>query len=191
MNGDDPLRALWRDQPTKEIPEMTIEVLRERSGRLARAVATRKWGETIAGALSMLLLAALGVHVTGSPLLQLACLLLVVGEGVVIAGMWRRSTPAPAPVGAATGEFLGYYRGELARERDFLGTMARWYIAPVAPGIFLFPIAACAALGLPVFAVGVVATVSTAITYVIIVMPYRRTARRMGREIESLAGSSE
>src|SRR5277367_4192791 len=120
MNGDDLLRALWRDQPTKEIPEMTIEVLRERSGRLARKATTRKWGETIAGAVSMLLLAALGVHVPGAPLLQLACVLLVVGEGVVIAGMWRHSTPASAPVGAATGEFLGYYRGELARERDFL-----------------------------------------------------------------------
>jgi len=191
MNGDDPLRALWRDQPTKEIPEMTIEVLRERSGRLARRVATRKWGETIAGGVSMLLLAALGVHVPGAPLLRLACLLLVVGEGVVIAGMWRHSAPAPAPVGAATGEFLGYYRGELARERDFFRTMVRWYIAPVAPGIFLFPIAVCAALGVPVFAVGVVATVSTAITYVILVAFHRRSARRIVREIEALAGSGE
>ncbi len=29
---------------------MTVDVVRERSGRLARKVATRKWGETIAGA---------------------------------------------------------------------------------------------------------------------------------------------
>jgi hypothetical protein len=185
MNGDD-LRALWRDQPTKEIPEMTIEVLRERSGRLARKVATRKWSETIAGAVCMLLLAALGLHVPGAPLLQLACALLVVGEGVVIAGLWRRSAPAPAPVSAATAELLGYYRGELARERDLLKTMAAWYLAPVAPGLFLFPLGACAALGVPMLAVGVVATVSTAITCVILVALYRRSARRIARELEAL-----
>jgi len=165
--------------------------LRERSGRLARKVATRKWGETIAGAVSMLLLAALGVRVTGAPLLRLTCVLLVVGEGIVIAGMWRRSAPGVAPVGTSTAEFLGYYRGELARERDFLKTLVRWYLAPVAPGIFLLPIAVCAALGLPTLAVGVVATVSTALTYAVIVALYQRSSRRIAREIQALAGAGE
>jgi hypothetical protein len=188
MKSHDPFRALWRDQPTKEIPEMTVDVVRERSGRLARKVATRKWGETIAGALSMLLLAALGVRVTGAPLLQLTCVLLVLGEGIVVAGMWRRSAPGSAPVGATTGEFLGYYRGELAKERDRFKTMARWYLAPVAPGIFLLPIAICAALGGPTLVAGAITTLSTALTYAVIVAVYRYSARKIGREIEALAG---
>jgi hypothetical protein len=189
MAADDPLRALWRAQPTKEIPEMSLEQLRERSGRLARKVAARKWAETIAGSVSMLFLAALGALATGAHLLQLACILLVVGEAIVIAGMWRRSAPTAAPVGASTGEYLGFYRGELAKERDRLRTMARWYLAPVAPGIFLLPIAVCAAIGVPLLVVGVVATVSTAFTYAIIVAVQRRSARRIAFEIEALAGA--
>jgi hypothetical protein len=189
MNGDDPLRALWRDQPTKEIPEMTVEVLNVRSARLARKVSVRKWSETIAGGVSMLLLAALGVHAAEAPLLQVACILLVVGEGIVIAGMWRRSTPVAAPVGASTREFLAYYRGELARERDRLWTIARWYLAPVAPGLVLFGVAVCMALGIRSFTVGAVAAISTAITYAIIVAAHRRAARKIDREIDALGGS--
>jgi hypothetical protein len=170
---------------------MTIGVLRERSGRLARKVAVRKWSETVGGGLSMILLTALAVHVTGALLLRLTCALLVVGEGVVIAGMWRRSAPAPAPVSVVTGEYLAYYRRELAKERRLLGTIARWYLAPVAPGILLLPIAVCSALGVPLLAVGALATVSTALTYAVIVALHARSARRIGREIDALGGSGE
>jgi hypothetical protein len=190
MNGDDPLRALWRDQPTKELPEMTLDVLHGRSKRLTRKVSTRKWSETIAGAACMLLLAALGARVAGAPLLRLTCLLLVVGEGIVIAGMWRRSTVTAAPVGATTRAFLDYYRAELARERDRLKTIARWYLAPVAPGIFLLPIALCAAVRGPTLVAGAITTVATALTYVILVALYRRSAGKIGREIDALGGGS-
>jgi hypothetical protein len=103
--------------------------------------------------------------------------------------MWRRSAAAPAPVGATTDDFLAYYRGELAKERNRLWTIARWYLAPVAPGIVLFGIAGCMALGVWNVTVGAVALVSIAITYGIIVAAHRRAARKIDREIEALGGA--
>src|ERR1039458_6973482 len=162
---------------------MSVEVLQERSGRLSRKVAARKWSETIAGSLSMVPLGALGLWAS-TPLLRLSCALLVVGEAIVIVGMWRVSAMAPAPSGASTQDLLSFYRGELGRERDRLWTIVRWYLAPVAPGIVLLPFGVYAALGISSPVVDVVTLASTALTYVIIVALHRRSARRIARELE-------
>jgi hypothetical protein len=188
MNGDD-IRALWREQPTKEIPEMSLEVLQERSGRLSRKVAGRKWSETIAGSVSMVALAVLGVWAS-TPLLRLSCGMLVVGEAIVIVAMWRVSATASAPGGASTKDLLSFYRDELGRERDRLLTIARWYLAPVAPGIVLLPFGVYAALGISSLVVSVVTVASTAVTYAIIIALHRRSAQRIARELASLGGSA-
>jgi len=188
MDGDD-IRALWRGQEAKEIPEMSLELLQARSGRLASKVAVRKWSETVAGGLSMFALGAWGL-LASTPLLRLSCALLVVGEAIVIAGMWRVSAKAPAPVGASTQDLLSFYRGELGRERDRLWTIARWYLAPVAPGIVLLPFGVYSALGISSPGVNVVTLGSTALAYVIIIALHRRSARRIARELESLGGSA-
>ncbi len=189
MEGDDPIRAMWRGQKAKEIPEMSLEVLQERSGRLASKVAVRKWSETVAGSLSMVALGAWGL-LASTPLLRLSCALLVVGEAIVIVGMWRVSAKTPAPSSASTQDLLSFYRGELGRERDRLRDIARWYLAPVAPGIVLFPFGVYAALGISSLLVTAVTLVSTALTYVIIVALHRRSAQRIARELESLGGSA-
>ena len=185
MNGDDPLRAMWREQPTKEIPEMSLDTLRARSGELARKVSRRKWGESIHGGVAIAL-AVLGVRAIHWPMIQLACLLLAVGEAVVIVGMWRRSAPVPAPIDATGADFLAYYRGELARERDRLWTIASWYLAPVVPGLLVLFVGVPIALGL--VTVAVISVASIALTYAVIIALYRRSARRIGREIAALGG---
>jgi hypothetical protein len=186
MTGDDPLRALWRDQPTKEVPEMSIEVLRERSDRLARKVSQRKWSETFAGGVSIALLAALGVRVTSAPLVQLACALLVVGEAVVLVSLWRRSKPRPTPLSESTAGYLAYYRDALVKERDLLGTVWRWYLAPGVPGLVLFPIAVSMEIGVSPAIVGASALASIGLVFAIIVLAYRHTSRKLAREIEAL-----
>ncbi len=63
--------------------------------------------------------------------------------------------------------------------------MARWYYPPHG---HLLPIAICAALGGPTLVAGAITTLSTALTYAVIVAVYRYSARKIGREIEALAG---
>lgn len=186
MTSDDPLRALWRDQPTKEVAEMSIEVLRERSDRLARKVSQRKWSETVAGGVSIALLAALGVRLTIAPLVQLACALLVVGEAAVLASLWRRSSPRPEPLSGATASYLASYRDALAKERDLLGSIWRWYLAPVVPGLVLFPIAVCVEIGVSPVIVGAGTVASVGLVCAIIVFAQRRTSRKLAREIDAL-----
>jgi hypothetical protein len=62
-----------------------------------------------------------------------------------------------------------------------------WPRAPSA-GAALRPLAVCTALGLPILAVGVVALVSTALTYAVIAAVYRRSSRRIAQELDALAG---
>jgi hypothetical protein len=186
MNGDDPLRAMWREQPTKEVPEMSLDTLRARSQELARKVSRRKWGESIHGGLCVAL-AVLGAGAIHWPLIQLACALLAVGEAIVILGMWRRSTPTPAPLDATGADFLAYYRAELARERDRLWTIAWWYLGPVVPGLLVLFVGVPVALGW--VSVAAISAASIALTYAVILALYRRSARRIGREIEALGGS--
>ena len=190
MDGDDPIRAMWRGQATKEIPQMSVEVLQERSGRLARKVAWRKWAETVAGGIGLVAFAVFGVRWHKAPLLLVACALLVLGEAVILVGMWRRSVMAPAPVGATTAEFLAHYRAELGRERDLLSTVPRWYLAPIMPGLAVFPFAVCVTVGVPWGWVSAVWLASLGLTCVVIVALNRRAARKVARELEALGGGA-
>jgi hypothetical protein len=186
MNGDDQLRALWRDQPVKEVPEMTIQVLREQSGRLAKKVSRRRWAETISGGTSMVLLVALAARVREAPLVQISCAMLVIGEAIVIANLWRRGRSSSAPLDASMTSHLAYYRAELARERDLLATVARWYLAPTLPGLVFFPIAVALEIGVSPVIVGTATIASLALVEAIIVVVHRRAAGRLAKEIEAL-----
>ncbi len=187
MQEDDSLRSLWRAQSVEAPRPASIDALRERGRRMARKRSRRAWTETIAGSVSMVLLGALGLHMTGAPLVQLACVLLVLGELVVIATMWRRGTPRAEPLDASTSTYLAHYRGELAKERDYLASSWRGYLAPTVPGLVLFPIALSARLGMGVPFVAGVSVASIALVGAIVVVAHRRTARRLSRELEALA----
>jgi hypothetical protein len=190
MNGDDPIRAMWRKQPTTEMPEMSAEQLHKKSDQLARKVTSRKWVETVAGGVGLVAFAVLGVRWRETPLLLFACALLVLGEAVVILGMWRRSVVTPAPVSATTADFLAHYRAELGHERDRLWTVPIWYLGPIAPGLAVFPFAVCVSAGLPWGWVCATWLPSLVLTCAIIAYLNRRVARRIAREIESLGGSA-
>jgi hypothetical protein len=186
MNGDEQLRALWRDQPVKEVPEMTIQALRERSHALAKKMSWRRWAETISGAISMALLTALAAHLRAAPLVQIACAMLVIGEGIVIANLWRRGRPGEAPLDGSTASHLAQLRADLAKERDLLASVARWYLAPTLPGLVFFPIAAALEIGVSAVVVGAWTIASLVIVEAIIVLVQRRAARRLTQEIDAL-----
>lgn len=181
------IRALWRGQPVEQLPAMCIETLRERSEGIVRKAARRRWAEAISGGLSMALLAAVGWRLrTAAPLVSLSCILLVVGEAFVIRMMWRRSRPAMPPLGETTSAMLAHYQAELGRERDLFFSYWRWYVAPVVPGLLLFPVGASAALGWNEWIVGSVWAASLAATWAVIAVLTRRAARRLERQIASL-----
>jgi hypothetical protein len=123
-----------------------------------------------------------------SPLVWAACAVLVVGEAVVVAGVWRRSRRAAAPPDGTTAEVLAHYRGELLRERETLRTVWRWYLAPVLPGLVLFPVAVCVQVGIRALPVGVGCAVATLGVCALVVAVNRRAAGKVAREIEALGG---
>jgi hypothetical protein len=191
MEGD-PLRAAWQAAPAGPMPAMTTEALRAREGALARKGARRRWSETIAGTTSMAALAAGAVGLTPMPWTRISFALLVIGEALVLATLWRRGKgrPLPPPIATSTVTHLAYYRGELARERDLLRSVARWYLAPTAPGLVLLPIGISLDLGWSVPWVGGTWIVSLVVVWAILVVVQRRAARKIELEIGALDGEA-
>src|SRR5579884_2997391 len=96
MSGDD-LFDLWRKQPTGEVPAMTTEALREGSARMARVSTRRNWRETLAGAIGAALVTWFGLTASPNVLARVGCALLLAGQVFVLAVLWRRGRPDPAP----------------------------------------------------------------------------------------------
>jgi hypothetical protein len=188
MSDRDPLQAMWCARQTAAMPEVTTDVLRAREQKLASKGARRRWSESIAGATSMAALTAGAVSFTATPWTRGVLALLVIGEAVVLATLWRRGKgrPHPPPVATSTATHLAYYRRELARERDLLQSVAVWYLAPTAPGLVLLPFALCQDFGWSMPWVGGVWTVSLVAVWAILVAVQRHGARRLDLEIAAL-----
>jgi hypothetical protein len=198
MTESEDLRDLWRAAPVGAPP--SLDALLARTLRLTSGSSRRRWSETLAGGVGMVFMAALGLGQLGfapTPLLQAGCAALVLGEAIVIATLWRRRTPRPMPVlTAPTEQHLAYLRNELIRERDLLSDTWRWYVAPLLPGLTMVPVALILAIGrytppawtwmnLGIFVAATVGILA------FIAARQRRTARRLGQEIQALdVGSS-
>jgi hypothetical protein len=187
-DDNDDLRALWREQKTDDVDVEKLAALRKRGDKLTRKLALRKWSETIAGVLVGAFFATSALHTTAR-LQQLAIAMILVGEAIVLRNLWRRGTPRPAPPpGVSTVEYLAYYRAELVRERDLLGSVIRWYLAPMAPGLVFLPIAVCIDLGRIALWTGSVTIASVALVFIVVAAVNHRQSRKLAREIDALDG---
>jgi hypothetical protein len=135
MNPD-PVKAVWRSQPT-EIPAMSISYVRHRASELDRSFRFRNFFEQSTCVLALVgcaVVLVVGPHVW-----------VKVGAALMAAGIcyslfqWRRRVAAPRPqVFESVDAGLVFYRRELERRRDIHRTLWRWYLLPMAPGAAVF-----------------------------------------------------
>jgi hypothetical protein len=194
MAPEDPLSTLWRSAPTDGPPVADLGAIAARSTTLRRGSNRRNVRETFAGVLGVAIVLAFGAVAASSLLLQVGCVALVLGQIVVLGVLWRRGRPRPAPrLEAPTEDHLAYLRAELVRERNLLGSVWRWYLAPVLPGLLLVWGGILLQLSPYVPALWtwlnlVIMVVATVGIMALIARLHRRASEKLAREIEALDG---
>ena len=182
----DPIQVLWADQP-KEDFVMSLTDIRARSSKLQSIVRRRNVVEYAAGAL---VIAVFGIVAFVMPgvLAKIGCGLIAAGTAYV---MWRLHVLARAATRdemSAAESLSQFYRHELARQRDALSSIWRWYLGPLIPGLVVFWLAMI--VNIPVrpaaWVAGALGLAITAGVFTAIAAANKRAARSLQAEIDAL-----
>jgi hypothetical protein len=186
MAERDPIQALWATQPRDDFV-MSLADLRARASKLQSVVRGRNAVEYAAG---VIVIAAFGSVAFAVPgwLAKLGCGLIAAG---VVYVMWRLHVLARAAtqdeMSAAEG-LSRFYRRELARQRDALSSIWRWYLGPLVPGLIVFWLSV--AEKIPEKSVGWLAAVLglaiTAGVFAAIAAANKRAAKSLQAEVDAL-----
>ncbi len=185
MSLDDDARQLWREQAVPALQALPTDELAAQSRQLRHKLSRRNRRETLAAALVALVFLAYA-WIFPHWLTKLGALLVVAGEAVMLWQLKRRASlqPLPEALGAS---LLQFHRAELARQRDALRSVWRWYVAPIVPGLLLFLCGRQIENGhWQAWPFVVTALVLAAVVWI-----NRRAAQQLQREIEALDGLSK
>lgn len=180
MSMDDDARLLWREQAVPALQPLPADALAAQARQLQYTVGRRNRRETVAAALVAVVFLAYA-WVFPHWLTKLGALLTVAGVGVMLWQLRRRASVRSAPE-ALGASLLQFHRAELARQRDALRAVWRWYVAPLVPGLALFLCGRQIENGQ--WRPGVF--VATAAVLAGVVWLNHRAARRLQREIDDL-----
>jgi Flp pilus assembly protein TadB len=179
------LPGLWQAQPTEGV-RPSIDDVRRRADRFARQVAWRNGREYAAALAAAAWFGFLGWR-TSDLAARAGAILVVVGLAVVVWQLHARgaATRPPENFAAAGADFL---RREIARQRDLLRHVWRWYLAPPLPGVALYLVAIArtdpdARVWPAALAAATVVLVFGGIWWI-----NARAAARLQRDLEHLAG---
>jgi hypothetical protein len=130
------IRSLWQKMPSDTVV-ITAEEMRAKAHTFERRVGRRNLGEYVASAL---VIAVFSWYATfpepATPLWPIGNILIVSATLFVVL-MLHRGRAARAPSVGSVDTLIGFHRTELARQRDMLVTVWRWYLLPFAPGLVL------------------------------------------------------
>ena len=128
----DDLQQLWQRQPLTPMA-IDLDRLRRSASCLERRVRARNWRETIAGVIAIGLLAWFNFGKVDL-LDRASYLLLMAGMVFVLWHLWRHGRASALSAGISPTDAVTFHCRELARQRDLLRGVFRWYLAPFLPG---------------------------------------------------------
>ena len=126
-------RNLWQSQEGEKVT-ISLEEIRLRATRLERRIWWRNFREYVAGAVGVIGFSIFGLRVFGGWAL-FPNVLMIAGMIYVIVQLHRRGSARSLPADADARSSIHFYRLELARQRDALRTVWRWYLLPFIPGV--------------------------------------------------------
>jgi hypothetical protein len=193
MDHDDELRALWREQKSKEPLMSTQEVMRLDS-KFSRRVGARNVTEYATAALLAVYFGSVAVIPGHTGAVSRVGAAMIVGAALhAVVELRRRGTALPPPaVDAPTQVYVEHHRAQLTRQRDLLATAPRWYVAPFVAGTLVY-VAGIAidvlGRGAPMGVVGLtlagVLAVLTAV-FVGVLFLNRHVTKRLSKKIDAL-----
>lgn len=130
-------RNLWQCQEVEEM-KFSVEELRVKAAKFQRRIWRRNLREYVAAVLVIVFFAAAYWN-THQVIPRIAFAWIIAWSFFYIWYLWRwgSATPVPANLGS-TG--VGFYRNELARQRDLLRSVWKWVVLPIVPGLALLAV---------------------------------------------------
>ncbi len=132
----DKLQSLWQSQPNEPL-SFSAEEIRRAAGKFARRISRRNLREYAAGALAIAAFLYFLIHFEVF-LLRLGSALVIAGVLVVLAQIYKKASAKTLPQGIDTRSCIEFHRSELARQRDLLLSVWKWYLLPLLPGFAVF-----------------------------------------------------
>jgi hypothetical protein len=131
---DDP-RDLWQTQEVEEM-KITVEELRAKAGKFNRLIRWRNIREQVA-ALIIIVWAGISLWKVTDTVERIAFALVMAGAAYYMWHLkkWGSAMSLPADMGRA--DCVRFYQSELARQRDLVGSIWKWAIGPLLPGMAL------------------------------------------------------
>jgi hypothetical protein len=179
------LKDIWKSQDTEYAP-MALDDIRAQAGKFHSRIRLRNFIELTA---AVIVVATFGFYiwVFPDPLMRAGSVLIILGTLYVAWQLRRRAKSHDLP-GSEGASWADYYRSELLRQRDALGSVWKWYLAPLVPGMALFIVGLARVM--PQAALGRLAAfaVVCAVFFVAVGLLNSWAARRLQKKIDALGG---
>ena len=189
MTPDETVKQAWQAS-VSDAPLPNLEAVREGADRFYRLIRRRNRIEYAAAALVVPCFTAY-VFLLPSPVARIGAALVVLGTLVMVWQLHRRATASPPPAAeAAWLPLIVHQRAQLARQRDALAKVGRWYLLPFLPGLALMVLAPAVESGpeaLRSFSAGDLMSIAVlALVFLGIWWLNRRAARKLQKAIDEL-----
>jgi hypothetical protein len=132
----DSMKNLWQSQKT-EITPMSLNEIHSKARKFQTRIRWRNGREFAGGLLAAAFMAYFAWHASDGLNRTAACLC-IAGITWVMIQLHRRGSARNLPSEMGNASYLDFHRRELERQRDLLGSVWSWYLAPLAPGLALF-----------------------------------------------------
>jgi hypothetical protein len=130
---------LWQNQKTEGV-RMSVEQVRLEAGRFQRKIGARNLREYVA---AVAVTAFLGYEFSRAKdlLVRLGFGLVMAATAYVVWHLLTKGSPGEADERAGLSGWIEFRRRELARQRDLLRGIWRWYLGPFIPGFVVITVA--------------------------------------------------
>lgn len=184
----DDIKAAWKNR-AMDLPGMAPADVAARGTRFRAQIRRRNLLEYAA---AFLVLAAFGAYFVVLPglMVRAGCALVILGTLYVVFQLYRRGGVQAAPADPAE-PAVAFQRRELARQRDLLRDVWRWYLGPFVPGLAVFIVGTALERGSGGWIGALVAGAVCALALYFIWTLNQKAAERIEAEIAELDSASE
>ncbi len=129
----DDIRNVWQNQPL-ENTTMPLEEIRSKARQFEKRIRHRNLREYLGGVVGI---AAFTFYLFKfpNPVMRAGSILTIAGVLYVLLRLYKQASPGTLPADLTLSASVEFHRRELARQRDLLRTVWRWYIGPIVPGL--------------------------------------------------------
>jgi hypothetical protein len=136
----DDMRNVWQNQPV-ENTTVPLEEIRRKARQFEKRIRHRNLREYLGGFVGI---ASFTFYLFKfpNPVMRAGSILTIAGVLYVLARLHKQASPGTLPADLTLSDSVAFHCRELARQRDLLRSVWRWYIGPIVPGLLVFSVGA-------------------------------------------------